>query len=516
MSEAITVGRDSASRMSRWQILRASFLRGGVVFGVTNGLVLFLLLLVVDFTSPLHPRFISLGDTDIFRLAGKVWATGGLPYVDYWDHKGPLIFFTNMLGYLLTGNENGVFWIDAVLLLVSMYFIWKLVGEVLGERRLLVRILTLWATILWFVIFMYPALDMTETVCLPFLAAGVWLGVRDARRLDARGGSVSWVTALVLGLGFSAGLLTRLTNALMVCVFALVLAVALALRGLWADLGRCVLGFLGGVLVLTVPFVAYFAAHGALYDMVYGTLIYNMEYAANVDGGNDVRLISMLFSRTAAEMLVVPVLLAVLSLASFAVSRSADVLRVMLLLTGVLLVALLLVSEPFPHYASVCVVLWPCVFWLVSRVFRWRPVVAAFLVLVLAYGGAWTVSQYRHAHVFPVFGSATVARVASRSDSVALYNVSAMAYLRYGVDPVYPLADLQDWQASFSGDYRDWLLDLYGKGDAEYILVPKTDGSEPVIQPVLDSRYELVEKGDDGILVYRLAGFPSSEGGDSR
>lgn len=513
--EAVAVGeRNNVSRMSLGRRLKFSFLHGGVIFGVVNGLVLFLLLLVVDFTSPLHFRFIVLGDADVFRLAGKVWATGGLPYVDYWDHKGPLIFFTNMLGYLLAGNENGVFWVDTVLLLAGMYFIWKTIAENADQMALPLRLLTLWTSILWYLGSMAPCFDMTETVCLPFLAAGAWLAVRDARRLDSHRGTVSWVTALVLGLGFSAGLLTRLTNALMVCVFALVLAVALALRGLWIDLGRCVLGFLGGVLVLAVPFVVYFAARGALYDMVYGTIIYNLGYASGSE-----KLVSDFVSRGAAQMLCVPVLLTVCAIAYMVSSRKVSVTPAMLLVTGVSLTILFLSLEPFSQYASVCAVLWPCVFYLVSYTFHWKSVVAGFLVLVLAYSSIWIASQYRHARNLPVFTNATLEHVLKKTDSIALYSgISAMAYLRYGIDPVYPLASQQDWQASFSDEYRDWLLDMYSKGDAEYILVQKNwRDDDIVIQPVLDSRYELVEKGDDGILVYRLADKAGVSGsGDSR
>lgn len=35
---------------------------------------------------------------------------------------GALIFFTNMPGYVLVGNENGVFWVDVVLLPAVMCF----------------------------------------------------------------------------------------------------------------------------------------------------------------------------------------------------------------------------------------------------------------------------------------------------------------------------------------------------------------------------------------------------------
>ena len=501
MTEKIAIGKKS--RLACHGIrMQSSFVNGGIIFGVTNGLLLFMLLLVVDFTSPLHPRYIESSDSEIFRLMGKVWAEGGLPYVDYWDHKGPLIFFTNMLGWLLTGNENGVFWIDALLLLASMYFIWRLVDEEMSDRPLILKIVVLWTALLWFVACMSPWLDMTETVCLPFLAAGAWLAVRDAHKLDSDLGSVSWVTAMVLGLGFSAGLLTRLTNAVMVCVFALVLAFGLMMRGLWTDFGRCILGFLGGVLVLTLPFVVYFIMQGALPDMVYGTFLYNLEYAQNAWD----QLVFHVRTRVASQMLCVPVLLVVCALISMIVLRKADILRVMFLLTGTALLLLFLVSAPYAHYASVCVVLWPCVLAMILHI-RWRVIGISFLVSVAIYSLAWTVSQYRHSLEWPVYESSTVKWVSGMSESVVLYDVSVMAYLRYDIDPVYPLAGAQDWQASFSYDYRDWLLDMYMQGNAEYILVqPRSDGSEVAIQPVLDSIYKLVKEGDDGILVYQLAG----------
>lgn len=39
-------------------------------------------------------------------------------------------------------------------------------------------------------------------------------------------------------------------------------------------------GSLGGVLAL--PFMAYFAMNGALYDMMYGTILYNFDYTKHI------------------------------------------------------------------------------------------------------------------------------------------------------------------------------------------------------------------------------------------
>ena len=48
-------------------------------------------------------------DSHVYQVIGKLWNEGYLPYVDVWDHKGPVIYFINAIGYALTGNKYGVF-----------------------------------------------------------------------------------------------------------------------------------------------------------------------------------------------------------------------------------------------------------------------------------------------------------------------------------------------------------------------------------------------------------------------
>lgn len=45
-------------------------------------------------------------DSSVFRYDGLIMATGGLPYVDAWDHKGPIVYFLNALGYWLLPSWN--------------------------------------------------------------------------------------------------------------------------------------------------------------------------------------------------------------------------------------------------------------------------------------------------------------------------------------------------------------------------------------------------------------------------
>ena len=56
-------------------------------------------------TSFLWPGYCGY-DSAIFQTIGKYWAQGSVPYRDLFDHKGPLIFFIDMLGYWLHGRAG--------------------------------------------------------------------------------------------------------------------------------------------------------------------------------------------------------------------------------------------------------------------------------------------------------------------------------------------------------------------------------------------------------------------------
>lgn len=69
-------------------------------------------------TSWLYPYYFG-GDSAQFLTMGKAWYLDKLPYVDMFDHKGPFIFWINMIGYLIAGGEKyGV----AVLQMLFLFF----------------------------------------------------------------------------------------------------------------------------------------------------------------------------------------------------------------------------------------------------------------------------------------------------------------------------------------------------------------------------------------------------------
>ncbi|MEQ3664021.1 MULTISPECIES: glycosyltransferase family 39 protein [unclassified Olleya] len=94
-----------------------------------NRLVYFLLaILYVAFAFPFTPAYIGLGyDQEIFQYIGMIIDHGLVPYKDVFDHKPPIIYFLNYLGFLITPNNTwGVFIILNILGLFSTILVYKI------------------------------------------------------------------------------------------------------------------------------------------------------------------------------------------------------------------------------------------------------------------------------------------------------------------------------------------------------------------------------------------------------
>lgn len=239
-------------------------------------------LLVFSYTtSPIYNET-SAADSAIFQIIGKYWAHGYIPYVKFWDLKGPIIFFINCLGYLLTDSATGVFIIQWICLSITLFLMYKLLRNGFNCK---VSILLL----------LFPAISISantwggncvEEYVLPLMTLSylfIYKWLNDVE--DNHSTTHPWKYALVYGLTFSFCLLTRLTNALGLCGAAAVIGIWLMTKGSWKNLGANIIAFLAGIALLLVPFMLYFWSKGALYDMWYGTILYNLEYAAA--SGND-------------------------------------------------------------------------------------------------------------------------------------------------------------------------------------------------------------------------------------
>ena len=98
---------------------------------------------VALFTESTSPLFSGWGyDSAMFQTMGKYWAEGYLPYVDLYDHKEPMIFFLNALGYALNGR-NGVYIIQVLCIAISEALAYRLMADRLSKGKALTLALLL-------------------------------------------------------------------------------------------------------------------------------------------------------------------------------------------------------------------------------------------------------------------------------------------------------------------------------------------------------------------------------------
>lgn len=92
-------------------------------------LVTFCLLSIYSYTTSPFFSEMSAQDSAIFQIIGKGWEEGAVPYVALWDLKGPIIFFVNCLGYMISGSATGIFILQLLALFLTVSIIYNLLHK---------------------------------------------------------------------------------------------------------------------------------------------------------------------------------------------------------------------------------------------------------------------------------------------------------------------------------------------------------------------------------------------------
>lgn len=226
-------------------------------------------------TSPMYLNVCSHTDTCVFQAMGWNWLHGAVPYRDLFDHKGPLIFAINALGFLLTGNKYGITIIEICFMFVGVLFCWKLLRTELNDKK------SLAATALIYIINItsYFNGNTTEEYCTPFIMASYYYAYTWLKRYDAYGTTdVNVRIPLILGLTLGCCAATRITNALPVCIISIVVAVILVKEKDWHSLLKATGLFAAGAIVIEAPFIIYFYVNGALEEFWFCNWTFNTSY----------------------------------------------------------------------------------------------------------------------------------------------------------------------------------------------------------------------------------------------
>ena len=71
-------------------------------------------------------------DSSVFRYIGWMMTEGYVPYRDFFDHKGILLYVINYIGMLIS-FEHGVWFLEGVTIFASAFFCYKIAEKRCGS-----------------------------------------------------------------------------------------------------------------------------------------------------------------------------------------------------------------------------------------------------------------------------------------------------------------------------------------------------------------------------------------------
>lgn len=218
------------------------------------------------------PQGITHADSSVFEYIGMVMQQGGFPYVDAFDHKGPLLYLINWMGMALAG-WRGPLLFEALALETFFLYAFRTARLCASTYASVASIVACGGFLsLWF-----DSGNLTEEYALPWMAMAMFIVLRYVRYQRLRRSD-----AFIFGCSLAMVLLLRPN---MIAIWAVGFPVMLCgmervqkrQAALWTFLG-----LFSGLL----PFVLWLGCHHALEACWESYILFNLHYTAHYAEGS--------------------------------------------------------------------------------------------------------------------------------------------------------------------------------------------------------------------------------------
>lgn len=236
----------------------------------------FLLLFFCSAFSPLYP-FNGWSDVNIYYTIGKGIAFDLIPYKDLFDHKGPLIFFIYVLGYILVPDSyTGMYIVESVFFFFTLSVVYTISKMFLNRTYSILSTLTFPFFFLSFSMFGGAA----EEFIIPFQGLFLLFFVyyfKNGKILSSR------LFYFVLGSSLAIIFFVKL-NLIIIWFLPLLFVVIRLIRNKeYEQLISSIVFGLAGFLLITIPLLLYFYLNDALFDFYHAYILVNKGYGTISD-----------------------------------------------------------------------------------------------------------------------------------------------------------------------------------------------------------------------------------------
>lgn len=483
-----------------------------VLFYLLLGLASFGFLALFSFCTSPFSYCNNGSDAAFFRLVGQGMTRGYLPYRDFFDMKGPVLFFIEYLGQLAIYGRRGVFLVQWINLFAALVILCKLYDRFEITNRL--AQLALLLPLSYVASYTFEGGNLTEEFSLIPLLSCLYLCLVFFDKRDEE--SDFWQRRIyrIAGIWFGVclGLLAmiRITNAALLC--AMVLTVALYLlkerkyRELSVCAGMCVLG----LMLSAAPVLAFYGAKGLLREMLDEVFVLGFKYSKET---SFLQHVTDTLSNQRRLLLVVPCCLPVLL-------RWRSWMERFLAVSGAVLTFFAIASgNNYNHYYTLTIPLLVLAELSLAESMRAKFGCREMLAAVLA--ALMLISQYSIMERY-LNGAAMYLRPESKSDaeraaleiaseipeaesdSVFGYNIDINWYLYTGLFPCIRYCDWQNHYIALIPEIYDDLENTFQTRPPAWLVLPQQQGTLPqFLERMLGAEYRRACENESYVL-YRF------------
>ena len=231
----------------------------------------FVLLFFLSHDSYLYDLYLQ-SDTAAFFICGKAWMCGMIPYVDFADSKGPLLWLIYGVGYLISHHSYiGVFWISVLFYTVTLFTAYKLCRLFVDKdvAKVSTAILPLF---LFFFIF-NPSDTKCEEFCYTFIMLSLYCTCKILKNRDTDAKTYFRLSALTGVCSMCCMLIKYNIGCMIMGLMAVELYMAIRHKAGWQSFA----GMTAGFVVPAIPFVICFLIYGNLGAFVQEYFIHTFE-----------------------------------------------------------------------------------------------------------------------------------------------------------------------------------------------------------------------------------------------
>jgi hypothetical protein len=235
---------------------------------------LFFIALIVCMLSPLNPLSGNVPGTDssVLLTVARGVIHGKLPYVDFFDHKGPLIYFIDAAGLFL-GGFTGVWLIELLFMVASCFFAYKTALFFAGTVPAFLGTLFSFVALMPF----FEGGNLTEEYVLPFIFISLYIFTKYFfTQIEP-----DKIQIGILGACFGVSLLLRPNMFALWLAFCLVIFIHKLMLKEYAALIRYALFFISGVLLALLPALLYLKMTGSFNECVNQYIAFNVLYTTS-------------------------------------------------------------------------------------------------------------------------------------------------------------------------------------------------------------------------------------------